>query len=300
MRSPFFRFYLFLFLATLTTFSAQSQNSNHPVSEILFPTPDTYLFPHEYPTHYLLGDQVAMRKIPHNLGDLIAILSIGEKLNIKQRSDSTETINGLTAHWYKVNAKQLEGWIWGGYIAQFATRSNTQFNTLILGGLHHSDKDASYFNNQQSYRLRAVKNQKLIDEIVVSSFAHGYDHIAEFGNLGVPEIDLIFTLHVPCVGGCGCSTGDSYVFWNGKKFFHPMDGVGMADADYSENKRYIFPKSLEGKKDLIICEETYPVEVGNGENQKLYREIKKTYYKWNGNQLILAGLPQETQRYEQK
>ena len=77
----------------------------------------------------------------------------------------------------------------------------------FVAGIDHitpSDTGATDF----SYRIVAIREGKELDHIVVRSFAWGFEEVTNAGNLGLKNVDDIILLNVPCVGGCGCSTGE--------------------------------------------------------------------------------------------
>jgi len=61
-------------------------------------------------------DGLLMRDIPGRMGKQVAIIPHGTKIKINGLSDMTEEINGIVAHWVKVEYNNKKGWVYGAYL----------------------------------------------------------------------------------------------------------------------------------------------------------------------------------------
>lgn len=289
----------------------------------MYHTPRTqYLFPEEAPRSYILGNNVALREAPSRSGKVVTTLNAGTTVFIEEGTTDTMVMNGVGSHWYRVTTGDRQGWTWGGDIAQVAFGSTADATVKFVGGIDHiTPSDTGTYDH--SYRLVALKDGKEIDRIVVRSFAWGFEMVSNLGDRGLHAVDDIIALNVPCVGGCGCTTGDVLVFWSGGRFHHAADLMGSPDGEFSTNVSFIFPADMEGLPELIVREELsydetptedieeteseFEVE-GVSEDQPLddaddtdqdhiTRIITRTYLSWNGQTLVPSGRAAEMRTY---
>jgi len=138
---------------------------------------------------------------------------------------------------------------------------------------------------------------------VVRSFAWGFGMVQNHGSRGLKNVDDVITLEVPCVGGCGCATGDVVVLWSGGRFHHVTDLMGSPDGAYSSGSSFLYPSDMEGSPGTIIkVTSTFDdaplqaMEYGNP--KELTRIVIREFLAWNGRQLVPTGRPTEERRYQ--
>ncbi|MBL7964663.1 MAG: hypothetical protein JNM31_12570 [Flavobacteriales bacterium] len=287
---------LLLFLLVAARVAAQDPSFvNH--------TPRTdHLFPEEMEPAYVLGNDVALRAMPNVQGGLVSTLSAGSNVWLEERGADTLVVHGIGSTWYRVTTGKHEGWVWGGHIAQCAFGSTTDPTVKFVGGIDHitlPDTGLTDF----FYRLVALRNDKELDRLVVRSFAWGFGMVQNLGNRGLKNVDDVITLEVPCVGGCGCTTGDVVVFWSGGKFHHVADLMGSPDGAYSSGSSFLYPADMEGVPGALIkVTSTYddaPEETLEETNPKeIKRIVIREFLAWNGLQLVPSGRPTEELRYQ--
>ncbi len=308
----------FLLLLILMPLAAHAQDP-----AFVYHTPRTqYLFPEEATRSYILDNNVALRETPSRSGQVLTTLNAGTPVFIEEGSTDTLIVNGVGSHWYRVTAGERQGWTWGGNIAQVAFGSRADATVKFVGGIDHiTPSDTGTYD--YSYRLIALKEGKEIDRIVVRSFAWGFEMVTDLGDRGLHAVDDIIAMNVPCVGGCGCTTGEVLVFWSGGRFHHAADLMGSPDGEFSTNVSFIFPADMEGLTEVIIREElSYdetPIEdieeteseveveeVSDDQtNEEAYdtdqgyitRIITRSYLSWNGQALVPSGRAAETRTY---
>ena len=258
-----------------------------------------YLFPQETQREYILRSDVAMRTAPIASAGLVAPLSAGAPVTIEERSAEELQLQGLTSAWYRVVSGSNTGWVWGGHIAQRSFGSNTDATVKFVGGIDHiTPSDTGIADH--SYRIVALRNGKEVDRIVVRTFAHGFDEVNNHGNLGVPLVDDIITLRVPCIGGCGCTTGEVVVFWSGGSFHKVADLMGSPDGAYSTNVSFIYASDMEGIATTIIrviSDYQDPPDDENANMSYITRFVRREYLRWDGRKLGPSGRATEEERY---
>ena len=267
-------------------------------------TPRTdYLFPEEMEPAYVMGSDVALRATPAMQGGLVATLSVGTKVSLEERGADTLVHHGIGSTWFRVKTATQEGWVWGGNIAQCSFGSMADPTVKFVGGIDHIVRPNGVDRIDFSYRIVALRDGKELDRLVVRSFSWGFGIAQNLGNRGLKSVDDVITLHVPCVGGCGCSTGDVVVFWSGGKFHHVTDLTGSPDGAYSSGSTFLYPADMEGSPGTVIkVTNTYDeaplqaMEYGNP--KELTRIVIREFLAWNGQQLVPSGRPTEERRYQ--
>src|SRR3990167_3614327 len=67
---------------------------------------------------YVLGDSVNIRQEASTSAKTVAIVAIGTKVKILQKTDVQLNLNGFTMSWYYVEFnKNQKGYVWGGKLA---------------------------------------------------------------------------------------------------------------------------------------------------------------------------------------
>jgi len=69
-------------------------------------------------TVYLSGDKVRLRSGPTTKSTAVREFRLGDEMKITEISADTDTIGGVTTHWYKIETrKKNSGWIFGKFIS---------------------------------------------------------------------------------------------------------------------------------------------------------------------------------------
>lgn len=272
-----------------TTAAQWEAEVRHIVSE-------NYLFPQEAPPVYVLGDGVALRERPGVAGRLIARLPIASPLYLLEQSETPDVISGISSHWYRVECKWGNGWVWGGMLAQLAMGSQTNAGVKFLGGYDHVIPPDSVRPRQYFYQVRAVRNGRELDKMVLPSFSWDINSLANLGPMALPGVSDVLTVHVPCTGGCGCATGDYVIFWDGEKLHKVLTLKGTPDGEFSSGLRAIFPANMDGEPDRVITK--YSGYIQDPENGELVKRFVKTEkYRWDGSRLVVVKGESEYQEF---
>ncbi len=260
-----------------------------------------YLFSEEADPAYVLFDDAPLRTRPEREAGLVRLLKSGERVQVLEDTQDTLSIHGVMSHWYRIAVRGTEGWTWGGNLAQRCFGSHADPSIKFVSGIDHVTRSDTG-RIDYSYRIVALRSGKEIDRITVRSFAWGFEEVTDHGDLGVKGVDDVITLSVPCVGGCGCTTGQVVVFWSAGHFHHVADLMGSPDGAYSENVRFIYPADMEGEADVVLrvtstYEEAEQTEEEEGAAATLTRILLKERLRWDGKALVATGRPVEERRY---
>jgi len=232
----------------------------------------------EYVAKYLLADSVILRKSSDKASTAVAVLRIGEKLEVLDRAQF-ETIKGISSHWYKVKTMNYKGWIWGGFIAKHAFGSEADPSIKFVAGCDWVEKSPEG-HDIFKYQIRAFRNQEQLAKISINAF--GNKHLYDVKSLGSK-------------GRCGCTTGDIIVFWSGNQFYHVANLLGTADAWASSSTQFIYPTDMEGIPGQVIqFSNEYLDMQEEGNNQiQTKRRLTKKYFIWKHHQLVPAEKDKE-------
>ena len=68
--------------------------------------------------HYMLESSVNIRSQPNLQGAVIGRLALHDRIEILDGMPNPQKINNMWAYWYRIRHNNLEGYIWGGFIAK--------------------------------------------------------------------------------------------------------------------------------------------------------------------------------------
>lgn len=285
--------FIFVFILALTAHICISQSSYNHVKHYANNTPETRLS--DIRDSYVLADDVLLRQGPSSNHEVVRKLAIASPLKLISEDTATTTINGIKSNWYKAALEdETIGYIWGGLVAQNQFGSSQPGGVKFLLGLEKLIVEEDVDNNVAFYtQIRAVKNGKELDKY---SIKHNYTTFdlsgmesygfgtMNLGQAGVSGVHDILQIHAPCRGGCGCTTGDVYIAWDGTAFHYMTEAWGTADAQYSEGEGIIFPNSMHGEDGFIIRAINRVIwdETEDQAERLDKREQFLEYYIWDG------------------
>jgi hypothetical protein len=93
-------------------------------------TTPNFQFAFELGEYNILQYRANIRKEPTRNSDIIAILSINDKIEILENSLVKEKINGVLAFWYKIKYGNIIGYTFGGNIAREALVADIDNNGI--------------------------------------------------------------------------------------------------------------------------------------------------------------------------
>lgn len=244
-------------------------------------TEDNYFDKYDATPEFIIEDDTNMRSCPSTNCDIVGTLKLGEEIKILERSENSEVMSGINSNWYKVKSNNKIGWIFGTKIARHVFKSNADDGVLFLAALKKVDND-----DQSTYQIKAVKDNNLIASKEFIGYNYKGVGLQNIGSMGI-SVDDILKIEIPCNGGCGCNTGDVYLFWHNHQFSQPYEAMGVADAWASQGTTFIFPRELNGIPNTIIKEKvTYEGGDGDSDDSKVKRKRVTDYLIWDGAKLI--------------
>lgn len=234
---------------------------------------------------YLLADHVYLRENPSIKGKAVALLPIGTKMVIKEKSERADTIDGIKSNWYRVSIGNDSGWIWGGLIAQKTFGSEASHNVKFAYGFESATVNDSGVV-EQKHQLRAFKNGVQIDKIVFNGYQSKALEMNNIGNKGLFNVEDIIALDIPGTE-VDEAVGKMYIFWNNGKFTNVASLIDHCDTSYSKTESFVFPSDMEGVKSRLVLE-TFITDfktIAQDENAKEDKKLIISEYKWNGYKL---------------
>ncbi|MDC8006075.1 SH3 domain-containing protein [Aureisphaera galaxeae] len=225
-------------------------------------------------TAYLFGDQVKLREAPNTASEVLALLGIGEAIEILEKTDSHMTYEGMKSPWYKVKYKEKVGFVLGGLISMDKATYRDQTYLVAL----KEDKGTFYL------KTRVMGKEEGYIENVSALYTHAFS-IKAYGNRGLQDLEGIFLVNY-ISESCGVDGGGIYLFHTGNSLLEAIRFSRVADADlYWFIEEYIFPFDESGKRNKIL----YKREEGSTlEYETEWKETKiiQRLLEWKDNQVL--------------
>jgi hypothetical protein len=265
-------------------FSAFASVFAQTTPEIAFNTmtPTTSIDQMSY--EYVMADHVHLRATPSLKGKKVALLPIGTKLTLWEKSAQEDIIDGIKSNWYRVSIGNDSGWIWGGLIAQKTFGSEAYHDVKFVYGFEsaHTNTDGVV---EHKHQLRAFKNGVQIDKIVFNANQSTALETKNIGNKGLFNVEDIIQFKT-LTPHTGANTGNLYIFWNNGKFTNIANLVDYSDVDYTKTEAFIFPSDMEGVKNTLVLETfiTNHNTVTEADTEGTKTRII-SHYNWNGHKL---------------
>ncbi|EOQ96180.1 SH3 domain protein [Leptospira wolbachii serovar Codice str. CDC] len=73
------------------------------------------------------------RKTPTLDGEKVGKLKLGDEVKVLERSENDTEIDGLSAYWYRVQSKEITGWVFGGYLSITKVESRDAMIAAVQG-----------------------------------------------------------------------------------------------------------------------------------------------------------------------
>ena len=269
-----------LCLVAMSTMFGQTE----PQVNFATATPSTTVSKVAY--EYLLADHVYLRENPSIKGKAVALLPIGTKMVIEEKSEREDTIDGIKSNWYRVSIGNDSGWVWGGLIAQKTFGSEATHNVKFAYGFESATVNEAGVV-EQKHQLRAFKNGVQIDKIVFNGHQSKALNMKNIGNKGLFNVEDIIALDIPAAEG-NENKGKMYIFWNNGKFTNVASLIDHCDTSYSKTESFVFPSDMEGVKSRLVLE-TFITDfktIAKNETAKEDKKLIISEYKWNGYKLV--------------
>lgn len=237
---------------------------------------------------YVLGDSVNIRQEASTSAKTVAVVSIGTRVKILQKTEVQLNLNGFTMSWYKVefNNKQ-KGYVWGGKLAKNSFRSSKNTDYIFHFGLE------KMVEGRGTYQIRVEKNHKEVQRMSFEGFSGEQKphEITNHGCRGLTTIDDVLYVDANAEF-CGDGGGSIVFFWSGNKLYNIETLYDVADAPVFATDIFIFPADMEGKKgQILLHEEVGEYIFSEDENNTdpptvSYEKNETTVFQWDGKKLV--------------
>ncbi|HEY1406592.1 MAG TPA: hypothetical protein VF857_08295 [Spirochaetota bacterium] len=243
---------------------------------------------------YIFVNSAQVRNSPSaDVGNVIDNLSIGQKVSIIQKKDTTYALNGIENFWYEisytVNNSAKKGYVWGGLLSfDYILYGD---NTVILIGLTSYKKNAGY-----NLSLKVVSGQKLLSNAPFVLFSKQPQRINDlstlkvdfYDNLGLVNFDNILKISLNSVSDGGKQNKVIAGIVNNRAVYIAEERY-QNRADVARfHGSYIFPKEEGGQSGCVIYKyvEYAP---GNDTKENVILRNEKKIYVWDADSSSLIS-----------
>ena len=191
---------------------------------------DVYTTSAQKASQYLLGDDVALRDCASIQCEKLTTLKIGTNVRLLAKSESPQTINGITSRFYKIKMGPQIGWIWGGLISQNTMVS--QMNPEIKFVFGEAGMD---YKGYKRFQIRAVKNGKEVDRIFVKSETIHHDLVSIINKKNNTYGADVIMLCNPDAASCDVTSTNAYVVFKNNKLVQTTSLVAHENTSLQQN-----------------------------------------------------------------
>ena len=191
---------------------------------------DVYTTSAQKASQYLLGDDVALRDCASIQCEKLTTLKIGTNVRLLAKSESPQTINGITSRFYKIKMGPQIGWIWGGLISQNTMVSQMNPEIKFLFGEAGMD-----YKGYKRFQIRAVKNGKEVDRIFVKSETIHHDLVSIINKKNNTYGADVIMLCNPDAASCDMTSTNAYVVFKNNKLVQTTSLVAHENTSLQQN-----------------------------------------------------------------
>ncbi|WP_460220340.1 hypothetical protein [Psychroserpens sp. MEBiC05023] len=192
-------------------------------------------------SQYLLGDDVAMRDCASIHCEKLTTLKIGTNVRLLAKSESPQTINGVTSRFYKIKMGPQIGWIWGGLISQKTMVS--QINPEIKFVFGEAGVD---YKGYKRFQIRAVRNGAEVDKIFVKSETLHHELVNIIAKKDNTYGTDVISLCNNEGESCDVSDNTSYVVFKNNKLMQTSSLAALEKVDLDKTD-YAYSCELDNK-----------------------------------------------------
>lgn len=196
----------------------------------------------------VFGHHVNLRSAPSIKASAVAMLHIGDRVEIVTRTSETFQYNGNTWPWYKVkNQEDKVGYVVGGLLA---------IDNFIIDGQHFLFSIKKVENGPTFLVTRTIQGVKQFVTLE-TELVHNHISVEVADGKGIKGVkNVIFIDYIS--EACGMEGGGYYLFYDGQGLFNVLHIEEIADAGvFYSREEIIFPSDPDGKPDKLI----YSMEV---------------------------------------
>ena len=163
------------------------------------------------------GENVNVRNLPNANASRIGKLSLGEVVEVLEKSDNMLTQNGYSEAWYKVKvvpigADTYQGWVWGGLLAKTVETfdlNGDEKQEIIMAGI--KSFGGKYMGPLMELKVMDGENNGLLNTTTHEAFVNGFLPVTHILRLSYKY------------GACDVENGSQLFFWDGKSFKTRID-----------------------------------------------------------------------------
>ncbi|MDG5491028.1 hypothetical protein [Psychroserpens sp. SPM9] len=192
-------------------------------------------------SQYLLGDDVALRDCASVNCEKLTTIKIGTNVRLLAKSETPQTINGVTSRFYKIKMGPQVGWIWGGLISQKTMVS--QMNPEIKFVFGEAGVD---YKGYKRFQIRAVRNGAEIDKIFVKSETLNHDLVSLLKKQDHTYQADVITLCSNEGESCDTTDSKSYIVFKNNKLMQ-TNSLAALEKVKLEKTNYAFSCEMDNQ-----------------------------------------------------
>ncbi|OUS01566.1 hypothetical protein A9Q86_07260 [Flavobacteriales bacterium 33_180_T64] len=192
-------------------------------------------------SQYLLGDDVALRDCASTHCEKLTTINIGTNVRLLAKSETSQTINGVTSRFYKIKMGPQVGWIWGGLISQKTMVSAINPEIKFVFGEAGVD-----YKGYKRFQIRAVRNGVEIDKIFVKSETLNHNLISLINKQDNTYGTDVITLCNTEGESCEVADSKSYIVFKDNKLMQTSSLAALEKVKFKKAS-YAFSCELDNE-----------------------------------------------------
>lgn len=192
-------------------------------------------------SQYLLGDDVALRDCASVHCEKLTTINIGTNVRLLAKSETPQTINGVTSRFYKIKMGPQVGWIWGGLISQKTMVSVINPEIKFVFGEAGVD-----YKGYKRFQIRAVRNGVQIDKIFVKSETLNHNVISLIKKKDNTYGTDVITLCSTEDESCEVADSKSYIVFKDNKLMQTTSLAALEKVKFKKTS-YAFSCELDNE-----------------------------------------------------
>ncbi len=223
----------------------------------------------------VFGDNTKLRQAPGTEAEVVALLKIGQQVEVLEGTEKTFSFNGFDSPWYQVKAGDKTGYVVGGLLAMWTESVGER---RFLFNYKKSGDDFSLLIRVLEYDGEYLQKEVKLDHPNIS--LHAYDHKGLSGIQNIVLIDY-------SAEACGMEGGGAYLFYDGTGLHEAMSVSVIGDGGvYYLHEKLIFPEDSVGLERNKIIFQMDEEEVRDEESNWVERHFMTIELKWQNGKIF--------------
>lgn len=214
-----------LFIVMMNLGFSQEKVTRYSYNEYLFKPNSTV---------YLFANNVRLREQPTVASKEITLLPINSKIELLERTEIQQKINGINATWIKIKAENQVGYILDNFISLATYKEN---DTVFLVSVKKIKEDTFCV-------VRTIEEGSEEEKIVESAYKipHEDIEIQFYGNKGLQGVTKIIYIDY-IAEACGVEGGGKYLLLKGNNVQNELEIEAISDAGvFWKQEKIVFPE----------------------------------------------------------